>query len=168
LTTTKGENTSAAYGFARFLLKTVREHGPDYLVVVLDAGSSQRKVRYPEYKATREKMPSDLQASLPRIHQLMDAFRVPIITIPDHEADDVIGTLAKQASARGVEAVIVSGDKDFYQLIEQNISLLNPGRGGQALVRGLQPLEQLCVLYGCPRKTANTRHHQQGIGIKRL
>jgi len=134
LTTTKGENTSAAYGFARFLLKTLREHGPDYLAVVLDAGSSQRKVRYPEYKATREKMPTDLEASLPRIRQLMDAFRVPVITIPDHEADDVIGTLARQASAREVEAVIVSGDKDFYQLIGENISLLNPGRGGQALV----------------------------------
>jgi len=132
LTTTKGENTSAAYGFSRFLLKMVREYRPDYVGVVLDAGSSERTQLYPEYKATREKMPSDLRSSLPRIRTLLDAFRVPVIELQDHEADDVIGTLARRAVAAGVEAVIVSGDKDFYQLISDGISLLNPGRGGQS------------------------------------
>jgi DNA polymerase-1 len=134
LTTTKGENTSAAFGFVRFMLKVLEEHSPDYLGVVFDAGSSQRKEMYPEYKATREKMPDDLRASLTRIRDLIDAFRVPVLELQDHEADDVIGTLARQAAERGIETVVVSGDKDFYQLIGPNIALLNPGRGGSANV----------------------------------
>ncbi|MGH7443912.1 MAG: DNA polymerase I [Longimicrobiales bacterium] len=132
LMTTKGENSSAAFGFTRFLLKVLEEHSPDYLGVVLDAGTSQREALYPEYKATREKMPDDLAASLWRIRQIIEAFRIPVVELPDHEADDVIGTLALQAAANGMEAVIVSGDKDFYQLIRDRVCLLNPGRGGPA------------------------------------
>ncbi|MGH7481653.1 MAG: DNA polymerase I [Longimicrobiales bacterium] len=130
LTTSKGENTSAAFGFTRFLTKIVEEHEPDYLGVVMDAGTSQRTEVYPAYKATREKMPDELSASMPRIRSIIDGFRVPILELEDHEADDVIGTLAMQALGEGTETVIVSGDKDFYQLIRDGIALLNPGRGG--------------------------------------
>ncbi|HEX6938150.1 MAG TPA: DNA polymerase I [Longimicrobiales bacterium] len=130
LTTSRGENTSAAWGVTKFLQKILGEHEPDYLGVVLDAGTSKRGELYPEYKATREKMPDELKASIPRIRQLLHAFRIPVLTLPDHEADDVIGTLAVKAAAAGLEAVIVSGDKDFYQLIRPGICLLNPGRGG--------------------------------------
>lgn len=130
LTTSRGENTSAAWGMTKFLLKILEEYEPDYLGVVLDAGTSAREEIYPAYKATREKMPDDLRASLPRIRQLLEAFRVPVLVLPNHEADDVIGTLAVKAKAQDLEAVIVSGDKDFYQLIQPGISLLNPGRGG--------------------------------------
>ena len=132
LLTTKGENTSAAFGFTRFLMKVRDDFQPDYLGVVLDAGNSKRTEIYPEYKATRDKMPTDLEWSLPKIRDIIGAFNVPVITLPDHEADDVIGTLAKRAAAAGYEAVIVSGDKDFYQLIGDHICLLNPGRGGSA------------------------------------
>ncbi len=132
LMTTKGENSSAAFGFTRFLMKILEDHEPDYLGVVLDAGTSQREELYPEYKATREKMPDDLASSLWRIRQIIEAFRVPVLELPDHEADDVIGTLALKAAAAGMEAVIVSGDKDFYQLIRDRVCLLNPGRGGPA------------------------------------
>jgi DNA polymerase I len=132
LLTTRGENTSAAFGFTRFLIKILAEYEPDYLGVVLDAGTSKRTELYPEYKATRDKMPTDLEWSLPKIRQIIEGFRIPVLTLPDHEADDVIGTLAKQAAAAGLEAVIVSGDKDFYQLIGDHICLLNPGRGGAA------------------------------------
>ena len=134
LITTRGENTSAAFGFTRFIMNILEDHGPDYLAVVLDAGNSHRTERYPAYKATRNKMPTDLQVQLPRINSLVEAFRIPVITLPDHEADDVIGTLAKRAAEQDVEAVIVSGDKDFYQLLRPGISLLNPGRGGQAMI----------------------------------
>ena len=134
LITTRGENTSAAFGFTRFIKKILDEHEPDYLAVVLDAGSSKRNERYPAYKATRSKMPPDLQAQIPRITELVDAFRIPVVTLADHEADDVIGTLAVSAVEAGLEAVIVSGDKDFYQLLRPHICLLNPGRGGQAMV----------------------------------
>jgi DNA polymerase-1 len=130
LTTSRGENTSAAFGFTRFLLKILEEHEPDYLGVVMDAGMSDREKLYPEYKATREKMPDELAASMPRIRQLMEGFRVPVLELEGQEADDVIGTLATLACDAGVESVIVSGDKDFYQLICPDIALLNPGRGG--------------------------------------
>ena len=134
LITTRGENTSAAFGFTRFIMNILEDHQPDYLAVVLDAGSSQRTERYPAYKATRQKMPTDLQVQLPRINALVEAFRIPVITLPDHEADDVIGTLANRAAEQDIEAVVVSGDKDFYQLLRPGISLLNPGRGGQAMI----------------------------------
>lgn len=128
----KGENTSAAWGVTRFLIKVIEEHEPDYLGMVFDAGSSDRHVIYPAYKATREKMPDELAASLPRVRQLVEAFRVPVVELDGYEADDVIGTLAARAVEQGLEAVIVSGDKDFYQLIRPHVCLLNPGRGGPA------------------------------------
>jgi len=134
LLTSRGENTSAAWGFTKFLLKILEEHRPDYLGVVFDAGTSGRHEIFPDYKATREKMPSELEASLPRIREIVEAFNVPVIEVPGFEADDVIGTLASRAAAANLEAVIVSGDKDFYQLVQPGISLLNPGRGGPAAV----------------------------------
>ncbi|HSM35696.1 MAG TPA: DNA polymerase I [Longimicrobiales bacterium] len=134
LTTSSGENTSAAFGMVRFLRKVLDEFDPDYLGVVLDAGNSQRTEIYPDYKATREKMPDELAASLPRIRALIEAFAIPVLELEDHEADDVIGTLAARAGEAGVETVIVSGDKDFYQLIGPDVFLLNPGRGGAGAV----------------------------------
>src|ERR1044071_3431955 len=121
LTTSKGENTSAAFGFTRFLMKLRKDSPPDYLGVVMNAGSSQRTELFADYKATREKMPDELAASMPRIRQLLEAFRVPVLELEDFEADDVIGTLVTRAAERGIEAVIVSGDKDFYQLISPDI-----------------------------------------------
>ncbi len=138
LRTARGENTSAAWGAVNFLLRLQEKYRPDYLVWVLDAGTSFREERYPEYKSTREKLDQELQAdfdrSVERTRQLLDAFRVAAVEVPGYEADDVIGTLAMQAAARGLEAVIVSGDKDFYQLIGPRVALLNPGRGGPAAV----------------------------------
>ena len=134
LTTSSGENTSAPYGLARFLVRLLEEHEPEYVGMVFDAGDSFRKEVHPEYKATREKMPEELEASIPRCRALVEAFRVPVLEVAGWEADDVIGSLAAQASERGVRTVIVSGDKDFYQLIDENTFLLNPGRGGPAAV----------------------------------
>jgi DNA polymerase-1 len=134
LVSSRGENTSAAWGVTKFLLKIVDQHSPDYLGVVFDAGSSDRHVIYPDYKATREKMPTELEASLPRVRQIFDAFRIPVVELEGYEADDVIGTLAEKAVGQGLETVIVSGDKDFYQLIRDGVCLLNPGRGGPTAV----------------------------------
>jgi DNA polymerase I len=135
LTNSKGENTSAAWGFANFLLRIREEYRPDYLAVVFDAGMSQREELYPAYKATREKMPDELEQSLPRIRELVAGFHDVVVELDGYEADDVIGTLSRQAAERGVEAVIVSGDKDFYQLIGPGVHLLNPGRGGPSGVQ---------------------------------
>jgi len=138
LRTARGENTSAAWGAVNFLLRLEEKYRPDYLAWVLDAGTSFREQRYPEYKSTREKLDEELQAdfdrSVDRTRQLLEAFRVAAVEVPGYEADDVIGTLATQAVARGLDAVIVSGDKDFYQLIGPHVALLNPGRGGPGAV----------------------------------
>ncbi|MEQ1858225.1 MAG: 5'-3' exonuclease H3TH domain-containing protein, partial [Longimicrobiales bacterium] len=125
-----GENTSAPFGFTRFLLDIREKFEPDYLAVVFDAGDSFRGQIFPEYKATREKMPDDLRASIGRIRDIVAAFHDPVVELPGYEADDVIGTLAVKARDAGLEAVIVSGDKDFYQLVGPGIHLMNPGRGG--------------------------------------
>lgn len=130
LTNSRGENTSAAFGFANFLEDLREKYKPDYLAVVFDAGDSFREQEYPDYKATREKMPEDLSASLPGIRAMVQAYGDPVVELDGYEADDVIGTLATQAKERGIESVIVSGDKDFYQLVDEDIHLLNPGRGG--------------------------------------
>ena len=138
LRTARGENTSAAWGVVNFLLRLREKYRPDYIAWINDAGVSFRSERYPDYKSTRQKLGQELQAdfdrSVERICQLLDAFRVPILAVPGYEADDVIGTLAVRAADRGLQAVIVSGDKDFYQLIAPRIALLNPGRGGPAAV----------------------------------
>jgi DNA polymerase-1 len=154
LTTSRGENTSAAWGVANFLLRLVEKHRPEFVGWVHDAGTSFRHERYPEYKATREKLDEELQQdfdrSVTRVEALLRAFRVPLIAVDGYEADDVIATLASRAAAEGVEVVIVSGDKDFYQLIGPKVSLLNPGRGGPAAVE-----EQLV--------TATNAHERLGV-----
>jgi len=138
LTTSRGERTSAAWGVTNFLLRLLSEHRPTYLGWVNDVGVSFREQRYPAYKATREKLDAELQEdfdhSLERIAEILAGFRVPVLGVDGYEADDVIGTLATQATARGLRAVIVSGDKDFYQLIGPGVALLNPGRGGPTAV----------------------------------
>jgi DNA polymerase-1 len=138
LTTRRGENTSAAWGVTNFLLRLIDKYHPHYLGWVHDMGVSFRNEQYPQYKATREKLDEQLQQdfdrSVERIRQILDAFHVPVLGLEGYEADDVIATLAESAARQGFQAVVVSGDKDFYQLISPGIALLNPGRGGAAAV----------------------------------
>jgi len=131
LRTSSGEETSAPFGMANFLVKLLDERKPDHVGVVMDSREPTfRHAAFPDYKATREKMPDDLATQLPRVHELFEAFRVPVIEVPGQEADDVIGSLARKAAEAGLEVFIVSGDKDFYQLVDEHVKLLNPGRGG--------------------------------------
>ncbi|MGH7546381.1 MAG: 5'-3' exonuclease, partial [Gemmatimonadota bacterium] len=140
LRTSRGENTSAPWGITQFLLRLLRERAPEYLAFIFDAGGTEtfRHELYEPYKATREKLDEVLQQdfdlSVRRIREILDAFHVPILELPGYEADDVIATLARKGADAGLQVVIVSGDKDFYQLIDERIALLNPGRGGPAAV----------------------------------
>jgi len=138
LTTSHGENTSAAWGIVNFLNRLLTDHKPEYLGWVHDSGLSFLHETYAAYKATREKLTEELQSDfdrgMERICQLLDAYHVPIITVRGYEADDVIGTLADRAVDAGVNVVVVSGDKDFQQLVRPGVWLLNPGRGGPASV----------------------------------
>ncbi|MFH1070702.1 MAG: DNA polymerase I [Candidatus Glassbacteria bacterium] len=129
----RGENTSAVFGLILQLGKLVEDCRPAYLAFVLDTSRPTfRDKLYPEYKATREKMPEDMRGQISWARELMqDGFKVPILEFEGYEADDVIGTLAKLAAARGIESVIVSGDKDFYQLIDGRTLLYNRKGAGE-------------------------------------
>src|SRR4051812_37805634 len=138
LTTSKGENTSASWGIATFLRLLMTNHQPDYVGWVHDSGLSFRHERYPAYKATREKLTEELQSDfdrgMERISAVLEAHNIPILSLQGYEADDVIGTLARQGVEAGLNVIVVSGDKDFQQLIRPGVWLLNPGRGGPASV----------------------------------
>ncbi|HEY9516281.1 MAG TPA: hypothetical protein VIQ74_11430, partial [Gemmatimonadaceae bacterium] len=138
LTTSRGENTSAAWGIVNFLQRLLERHTPEYIAWVHDSGLSFRHERYPDYKATREKLSEELQSDfdrgMERIAELLSAYRIRVLALEGYEADDVIGTLARQGTEADVNVVVVSGDKDFQQLVRPGVWLLNPGRGGPASV----------------------------------
>ncbi len=127
LVNSRGENTSAVFGFANSLLKVLRDDPPDYLAIAFDtAAPTFRHERFPEYKSTRAKMPDELADSLPHIDELVTAMNVAVFREDGVEADDLIGTLARRAEAKGIEVVIYSGDKDFCQLVSDRVRVLRP------------------------------------------
>jgi DNA polymerase-1 len=138
LTTGRGENTSAAWGIANFLQRLLASHRPEYLGWVHDSGLSFRHERYPAYKATREKLTEELQSDfdrgMERVCALLSAYGIPIMSLEGYEADDVIGTLVRKSVEANINVVVISGDKDFQQLVRPGVWLLNPGRGGPASV----------------------------------
>jgi len=113
-------------------------HKPEYLGWVHDSGRSFRHETYPAYKATREKLSEELQSDfdrgMKRICQILEYYGIPILSLPGFEADDVIGTLVVKSVAEKMNTVIVTADKDFHQLVQPGVWLLNPGRGGSAAV----------------------------------
>ncbi|MFQ5675978.1 MAG: DNA polymerase I, partial [bacterium] len=134
LTNSRGENTSAIFGFLRFLFMIFDNENPDYLAVVFDPkGPTFRHKQYAEYKATRQKMPDDMRSQVPRIHEFLNALNVPVLEVEGYEADDVIGTLAKQAQKAGLDSYLVTGDKDFMQLVDEGIRMYNPKRAGEEI-----------------------------------
>lgn len=136
LSTTKGVPTNAVYGFTTMLLKSLREHSPTHVALVFDASrKSFRTDLDPSYKANRPDAPEDLARQFPLVREVARALDVPVLEEIGVEADDVIATLARRARAEGFEVVIVTGDKDFAQLVGEGIALYDPmaeaaGRGG--------------------------------------
>ena len=128
LVTSQGEPTNAVYGFFSTLLKVIADEKPDYVIVCLDRGTTFRHERYPEYKAHRAKMPDDLRPQVGRTAEILEALRIPTCTAEGYEADDVIGTLARQATVDGLETLIVTGDSDALQLVDEHVHVLVPGR----------------------------------------
>ena len=127
----KGLNTSAVFGFCNTLLEVLNKENPTHIAVVFDAPAiTNRELEYSEYKANREEMPEDLRMAIPYVKQLIDAFNIPSIMLNGYEADDLIGTLAKKAEKRGFTTYMMTPDKDFAQLVSQNIFMYRPGRGG--------------------------------------
>ena len=131
LRTSKGELVNAVYGFSTVLLSMLEKLKPDYLAVAFDLkGPTFRHEAYEDYKATRAATPDDLLPQVPRVRQVVEAFRIPIFEMQGYEADDLIGTLAKQIQAYpDVEFLILSGDMDLTQLITDQVKVLSPLSG---------------------------------------
>ena len=127
LITTAGQHTSALFGFINMVFRLIRQENPDYLAAAFDRKEKTfRHERYPEYKANRDEMPQELQDQLDHLWKLLAAMNLPNISKAGFEADDVIGTLAKEGEAVGLDVFIFSGDKDFAQLITEHVFLYSP------------------------------------------
>jgi DNA polymerase-1 len=129
--TSSGINTSAVMGFCNTLLEVLKKENPSHIAVVFDtAAPTERHIEFEAYKAHRESMPEDLSKALPYVVKLIEGFNIPVITSDGFEADDVIGTLAKQAEKEGFTVYCMTPDKDFAQLVSENIYVYKPSRMG--------------------------------------
>ena len=137
--TSKGFNTSAIFGFCNTLDEILRKENPGYIAVCFDppGGKTFRHEVYPEYKAQRDKQPEDITASIPYIKRILEAYRIPVIEMPDFEADDVIGSLARLAGLEGFTTYMMTPDKDYGQLVDDNTYMYRPSLRGQGFeIRG--------------------------------
>ncbi|RJR23405.1 hypothetical protein C4578_04190 [Candidatus Microgenomates bacterium] len=145
LTTRNGEMVNAVYGFSLMILKIIEELNPQYLAVSFDTASPNfRHQEFVGYKANRPKMDLELANQIDRVHELVRAFNIPILEVDGYEADDVIGTLAKQAEKeKNLEVLIVTGDKDLMQLVSDKVKLYMPTRGlSEASEVGVKEVEE--------------------------
>ena len=128
----KGQNTSAAFGFTNVLIDVIKNEKPTHLAVVFDppGGSAHRQEQFEAYKAQREEMPEDIRSMIQPIKRIVEAFNVPILEVAGFEADDVVGTIAKIADQRGFITYMMTPDKDYCQLVTETAFIYKPGRGG--------------------------------------
>lgn len=140
--TSTGLNTGAIMGFTNTLLDVLKNQQPSHIAVVFDtAAPTARHIEFEAYKAHRESMPEDLAASIPYINRLIEGFNIPIITMDGYEADDIIGTLAKKAEKQNFQVYCMTPDKDFGQLVSENIFIYKPARmGNGAEVQGVKEI----------------------------
>lgn len=132
----KGQNTSAAFGFINTLEELLRKENPDFVAVAFDPpGGTFRHEQFPQYKATRDETPEDIRWAVPVIKNFLTAYGVAMVEVPRFEADDVIGTLAHRAAKDGLEVVMVTPDKDYAQLVQPNVSMLRPQSGAKGYER---------------------------------
>ncbi|MBQ0007104.1 MAG: DNA polymerase I [bacterium] len=128
----KGQNTSAIFGFVNTLEDVIKRQCPSHIGVVFDPGGATfRHEIYKEYKATREETPEDIRFAIPYIKRIIAAHNIPVIVVPRYEADDVIGALAKQAETKGFDVLMMTPDKDYGQLVTDKIRILRPGQGSK-------------------------------------
>lgn len=173
----RGENTSAIYGFVNTLEDILTHQAPDSIAVAFDpAGPTFRHEIYPEYKAQREATPEDIRFSVPYIKQILEAYRIPLLEVPGYEADDVIGTMAKRLAEAGYEVKMFTPDKDYAQLVAPHITMCRPGHNSQPMEElgveevcqkyGLQHPEQVIDLLGLMGDTADNIPGCPGVGEK--
>jgi DNA polymerase-1 len=150
LLNSKGWNVSAVQGFIRTLWDLVQKENPSHLAVVFDPpGGTFRHERYEPYKANRDAQPEDISFALPWVRKILEAMRIPVLVEPNYEADDVIGTLSKQAGEQGYRVFMVTPDKDFGQLVDDKIMLYKPGRQGNDVE--IWGVKEVCERWGIQR-----------------
>ncbi len=173
----KGMNTSAMFGFVNTLDQLLKNEKPSHIAIVFDlSGPTFRHEMFSEYKANREEMPEDLRKSIPYIRRIIEAYNIPILEKEGFEADDVIGTLAKMAETKGYETFMVTPDKDYAQLVSENIFMYKPGRGGNEIeIWGVDQIkenfmverpEQVIDVLGLMGDTADNIPGCPGVGPK--
>ena len=144
----KGLNTSAIIGFVNTLQEVLEKEQPTHIGVAFDPhGPTVRSEAYPAYKAQREATPEDIRKAIPIIKNLLNAYRIPVIQVDGYEADDVIGTLAKKADSIGINSYMLTPDKDYGQLVSENVKIFRPRHGGGYEVMGPQ---EVCAKYDIP------------------
>lgn len=127
----KGQNTSAIFGFTNTLLEVLRKEKPTHIAVVFDtAAPTSRHEEFTDYKANRQEIPEDLASSIPFVVKLCEAFNIPVLAMDGYEADDVIGTLARKAEKQGFETYMMTPDKDYGQLVDEHTFIYKPARAG--------------------------------------
>ncbi len=132
----KGQNTSAAFGFINTLEELIRKENPDFVAVAFDPpGGTFRHEQFSEYKATRDETPEDIRWAVPVIKDFLTAYGIKMVEVPRYEADDVIGTLAHRGAKDGLEVVMVTPDKDYAQLVQPNVTMLRPQSGAKGYER---------------------------------
>ena len=143
----KGLNTSAMFGFTNVLLDILKKEKPSHMAVVFDPHEDTVRVEeFPEYKANREETPEDIKLAFPYIVRIIEAMNIPVYQVSKYEADDVIGTLAKKAERAGFTTYMMTSDKDYGQLVSENIFIYRPGRGGnEADILGIP---EVCEKFG--------------------
>ncbi|NVK27604.1 MAG: DNA polymerase I, partial [Flavobacteriia bacterium] len=175
--TSKGMDTSAIYGFTTALLDVLNKENPTHIAVVFDMkGPTKRHEMYEEYKANRDETPEAIKIAVPYIQKVLDAFRIPYVGVEGYEADDVIGTLAKQAEKEGYITYMMTPDKDFGQLVSDNILMYKPARGGgQPEVMGpkeicekwdIENVDQVIDILGMMGDSADNIPGLPGVGEK--
>src|SRR6185436_19952045 len=136
--TSKGKNTNAQFGFTNTLIELINNQKPSHMAVCFDTHApTERHTDFADYKANRQDAPEDLLDALPDIKRIIEGFNVPVIELDGYEADDIIGTLAQQASKEGYEVFMVTPDKDYGQLVSDTIKIYKPGyQGGDVEIMG--------------------------------
>lgn len=148
--TSKGVNTSATLGFTNTLYEVLRQEQPTHIAVAFDTGApTLRHADFAEYKANREATPDDIINSIPYIKKIIDAFNIPMVMMDGYEADDVIGTLAKRAEIEGFQVYMMTSDKDYGQLLSDNIYMYKPAKFGQPAQ--VVDVAGICEKYGISR-----------------
>ncbi|MEM9412454.1 MAG: 5'-3' exonuclease H3TH domain-containing protein, partial [Planctomycetota bacterium] len=175
--TSGGQCTSAVFGMLNTILDIINRQKPSHVAIAFDTSDpTHRHLEFPEYKAQRDALPEDIADQIPLVDRLMEAMNIPVLRCPGFEADDIIGTLAGQAEAKGMDVLMVTPDKDFQQLVTEKVRVYKPGRqGNQFEIMGIpevldkwqiQEVDQVIDILGLMGDSSDNVPGVPGVGEK--